>query len=112
MRKEARQKEVKLRKNFFPTLLITIAIWALLAGLIYFVDPNSFGAVPAFFLLGFLALIFTFSILLANSFLGAVYSLGLTFFAVLRYFGIGNILNFLLILGVLAAVSLIYFKKT
>lgn len=112
MRKEARRKEVKLRKNFFPTLLITITLWTLLAGLIYFVDPNSFGAVPVFFLLGFLALIFTFSILLANSILGIVYSLGLIFFVILRYFGIGNILNFLLILGVLAAFTLIYFRKT
>jgi hypothetical protein len=84
----------------------------LLGGLISFVDPFSMGAVPAFFVLVFLALLFTFSILLANSLLGAVYSLGLTFFVVLRYFGIGNVLNLLLILGVLAAFTLIYFRKT
>ncbi len=112
MRKEARQKEVKLRKNFFPTLLITIFLWVLLAGLIYFVDPNSFGAIIAFFVLVFLTLVFTFSILLANSILGTVFSLGLTFFVILRYFGIGNILNFILILGVLVVFSFIYLKKT
>jgi hypothetical protein len=112
MRKEARQKEVKLRKNFFPTLLITILLWGLLGGLVYFVDPSSPGAVLAFFVLVFLSLLFTFSILLANSFLGGVYSLMLTLFALLRYFGVGNVLNLLLILGILAAVTIVYFKKT
>ena len=112
MRKDVRQKEVKLRKNFFPTLLITVLLWILLGGLIYFVDPSSIGAVPAFFVLVFLALLFTFSILLANSLLGTVYSLGLTFFVVLRYFGIGNVLNFLLILGVFVVFTIIYFRKT
>ena len=112
MRKELRQKEVKLRKNFFPTLLITIVLWILLGGLIYFIDPSSFGAIPIFFVLVFLTLLFTFSILLANSLLGATYSLGLTFFVVLRYFGIGNVLNLLLISGVLAVFTIVYFKKT
>lgn len=112
MRKEARQKEVKLRKNFFPTLLLTILLWLGIAGLVYFVDPVSFGAIPAFFVLVFLALLFTFSILLANSILGTVFSLGITSFVVLRYMGVGNILNLLLILGVLGAFSFIYFKKT
>ena len=112
MRKDARQKEVKLRKNFFPTLLATVLLWTLLGGLVYFVDPSSTGTVPAFFILVFLALLFTFSILLANSLLGAVYSLGLTFFVVLRYFGVGNIVDFLLILGVLGVFTIIYFRKT
>ena len=84
----------------------------LLGGLVYFVDPSSTGAVPAFFILVFLALLFTFSILLANSLLGVVYSLGLTFFVVLRYFGVGNIVDFLLILGVLGVFTIIYFRKT
>lgn len=112
MRKEARQRQVKLRKNFFPTALLTIVLWGLLAGLIYFVDPSAFAAIPTLFILVFLALLFTFSILLANSLLGAVFSLGLTSFVILRYFGIGNVLNLLLILGVLAAFIFFYFKKT
>jgi len=112
MRKEVRQKEVKLRKNFLPTLLITVFLWMSLGGLIYFVDSSSMGAIPAFFVLVFLVLLFTFSILLANSLLGTVYSLGLTFFVVLRYFGVGNILNLLLLLGVLAVFTIYYFKKT
>jgi hypothetical protein len=112
MRKEARQKQVKLRKNFFPTLLITILLWGFLGGLIYFVDPSSPGAVSTFFILLFLSLLFTFSILWADSLLGTAYSLGFTLFLILRYFGIGNVVNLLLLLGVLAAFTIVYFRKT
>jgi len=41
------------RRNFLPTLPFTILLWILLAGLVYFVDPGMFGAIPAFFVLFF-----------------------------------------------------------
>jgi len=110
-KKIIRQKQTKLRKNFFPTLIITIIFWALLALLIYFVDPYSWGAVSAFFIILFFSLLFTFSIIFAHSRRGAVAAFGLTFFSVLRYFGIGNILNFTLIFGVCFAFEFYLSKR-
>ncbi|OGM15847.1 hypothetical protein A2V56_05440 [Candidatus Woesebacteria bacterium RBG_19FT_COMBO_42_9] len=111
MRKDARQKEVKLRKNFFPTLLITIVLWTLLAGLIYFVDPFALGAIPAFFILVFLALLFTFSFLFVSTRRGVIFAVAITIFLILRYFGVGNVLNLLLIIGVLIALEIYFLRK-
>ena len=112
MRKEARQKEVKLRKNVFPTLLFIVLLWTALGGLIYFIDPFSFGAIPTLFVLMFLAFLFTFSFLFASRRRGITLAIATTSFFILRYFGVGNILNLLLILGVVVALELYFYKKT
>ena len=79
----ARKKEIKLRKNFFPAMLLTILLWLGVVFIIYFVNPSDLGAVQLFFM---------------------------TIFLVLRYLGVGNILNLLLILG-LTITTEIYFSK-
>ena len=112
MLKEKRLKEVKLRKNFLPTLLITILLWSFLAGLIYFVDPFALGAIPAFFVLAFAALLFTFSFLFADTKRGVIFALTTIIFLILRYFGVGNILNFLLIVGIVIALEIYLHKKS
>lgn len=112
MRKEARQKEVKLRKNFFPTLFFIALLWTALGGLIYFVDPFSFGAIPAFFVLMFLSFFFTFSFLFAGRRRGITLAIAITSFFILSYFGVGNILNLLLILGVVVALEIYFYKKS
>jgi len=99
-KKELRQKKVKLRKNFFPTLLFIILLWSLAAFIIYFVDPSAFGMVPALLLVIFFALLFTASMLFANTRRGVITASLLILFLILKYLGIGNIINFLLILGV------------
>ncbi len=110
MNKELRQKIVKTRKNFFPTLIITLLLWLSLGTLIYFVEPDTPGVVPLFLVNAFFALLFTFSTLLENSRRGLIIALGLTIFLMLRYLGIGNIINFLLIFGIGLSVEL-YFTK-
>lgn len=110
MKKDLRHRQILKRKNFFPTLLFTTILWLLLTGLIYFSDPEAFFAVPTFFFVSFLALFFSFSIIFSNTRRGFVAALGLTFFLILRYFGVGNMLNFLLISGLLVTVE-IYFKR-
>ena len=95
-----RKKEVKLRKNFLPTFLITLFLWLACISIIYFTDPSQQGALPLFFMVAFFSLFFTFSIIFINSRRGLISSAGITIFAVLRYFGLGNILNFLLLMGV------------
>jgi len=111
VRKELRKKELKLRKNFLPSLFINFILWGLFACLIYFVSPTSFGAVLLFFVLFFISLLFTFSFLLASSRKGITLALAITIFLILRYFGVGNILNLLLISGVVIAIEIYFYRK-
>ncbi len=104
--KEKRQELIKRRRNFFPTLLITIFLWGIIASVVYFIDPQVSGIIPLFFLLIFTTLLFTFSMIFANTRRGFLVALSSTFFLLLRYFGVGNILNLLLIVGVMITVEL------
>ena len=106
MKHKNRKAQVLKRKNFLPTLLITILLWILLAGLVYFVDPGSFGAIPAFFILLFTVLLFTFSLLFAGSRRGLISSVLLTLFSILMYLGVGNFLNLILIVAIAVCVEL------
>jgi hypothetical protein len=98
------------RKNFLATLVIIIVLWGGVGFLVFFVDPSIFGALALFFLLFFLALLFTLATLFANTRSGFIAALALTFFLILRYFGLGNILNLFLIAGVAIAFE-IYFTE-
>jgi hypothetical protein len=98
--KERRKQQVLKRKNFLPTLLVTVLLWILLAGMIYFVDPGIFGAVALFFALLSATLLFTFSLVFASTRRGVIASTALSLFAILAYLGVGNILNLLLIVAI------------
>jgi predicted neutral ceramidase superfamily lipid hydrolase len=100
MKKDRRKKEIKLRKKFFLTVLLTIFLWILLVALILLTDPTNPGIMPLFFLLAFLALTFTFSIIFINTRRGVILSTVITVLILLRYLGVGNILNLLLLAGV------------
>lgn len=109
MKRKDRKEQVLKRKNFLPTLLLTILFWFLLGALIYFVDPGAFGVVPLFFITFFVALLFTFSLIFANSRRGFLVSLSLSLFSILLYLGVGNWLNLGLILAIAACIE-IYFS--
>jgi hypothetical protein len=94
-----RRKKIRRRKNFFPTLIIIVISWFAIAAIIYFINPATLGIVPLFFLIFFITLLFTFSTLLANSERGLIIAFTVTLFLLLRYLGVGNIINFLLIVG-------------
>jgi asparagine N-glycosylation enzyme membrane subunit Stt3 len=104
--KERRKQQVLKRKNFLPTLLVTVLLWVTLAGLIYFVDPGTFGAIPLFFVLFFVTLLFTFSLTFASTRRGLITSVSLFVFSILAYLGVGNILNLLLIVAIAISVEL------
>lgn len=108
--KETRKQKAKLRKNFLPTLILTIALWVAVACLVYFVEPGTLGAIPIFFAVIFFVLLFTFSTLFANTRRGLLTALAITIFLILRYLGVGNILNFLLIAGLTITLEL-YFSN-
>ncbi|OGM20708.1 hypothetical protein A2714_03430 [Candidatus Woesebacteria bacterium RIFCSPHIGHO2_01_FULL_38_9] len=110
MKRERRQKEAKLRKNFFPSLIIILILWSLVTALIYFASPETFGIIPLFFVLIFLALSITLSTLFANTRRGVISAVAITVFILLRYFGVGNIVNFLLLIG-LGIVIELYFSR-
>lgn len=107
--RQRRKEQVLKRKNFFPTLIVTIFLWLVTAGLIYFIDPDIFGAVPLFFIFIFLTLLFTFSLIFADTRRGLVATLGTLLFLLLAYLGIGNFLNLVLIAAIVVA-SELYFS--
>lgn len=109
--KDKRKREIKLRKNFLPALVITLFLWTTIAFIVYFVDPFSYGATLLFFLTIFSALLFTFSLFFANTRRGLITALGLTTFLILRYLGIGNIVNFLLLLGLGIAIEMYFLRN-
>jgi len=98
------------RKNFLPTLIITILLWFCLGALVYFIQPGIPGALVLFFVLVFFTLLFTFSIIFANTRRGILASSVTTLFALLVYFGIGNFLNLFLLLGIGLTLD-VYFVK-
>lgn len=94
------------RKNFLPTLIVTVFLWILLAGIVYFIDPNIFLAVPLFFVLLFITFLFTFSLLFGSRRRGIITTISSTLFLLLAYLGVGNILNFLLIVAIAVCIEL------
>ncbi|MGD8744251.1 MAG: hypothetical protein PVJ52_01485 [Candidatus Woesebacteria bacterium] len=103
--------ERKKSKNFFASVFIASALWMAVGYIIYFVDPFTFGALPLFLLLVFLSLSLTLSIIFVNTRRGVIASAGITLFLLLRYFGVGNVVNFLLILGLSISAEL-YFSNS
>lgn len=108
---KARQKEIKLRKNFILTLLITILLWSFLVAIVFLTEPTEFGVLPLFFLLVFLSLTFSFAIIFVNTRRGIILSLVIVTLLLLRYLGVGNILNLLLLVGVGIATEIYFSKK-
>ena len=106
--KKIRQESVKRRKNYLPTLILTITLLLVTTCFIYFIDPSIRFAVPLFFILLFSSLLFLFSVIMGNSRRGLITSSGISFFLILRYLGVGNILNLLIIIG-LCIVTEYYF---
>jgi hypothetical protein len=109
--KERRKQQVLKRKNFLPTLLVTILLWAVITGLIYFIDPGTFGIVPLFFAILFVALLFTFSLIFASTRRGLIGSISVSLFLILSYLGVGNILNLLLIVAIAVSFELYLAQK-
>ena len=110
LRTKKRQKEVKLRKNFLPTLVVIFVLWSSVAYMIFFVDPTTSAAIPIFFLLVFLTLLFTTATLFAHTRRGIIISSFLTVFLILLYLGVGTLINFILLL-LIALIIEVYFIK-
>lgn len=109
--KRVRQKNIKKRWGLLTSFLITTLLWIAVSGIVIFIDPYTDWSIIVFFISLFLALLFTFSLLFQNSRRGLVVSSSLVLFLILRFFGIGNIINLLLLIGLATAVE-VFFRKS
>lgn len=111
MQKEIRKQMILRRKNFLPSLIVTFLLFITLSSIIYFTDPKSSLFIFLFFVNIFSFFFFISSLILASSRCGFIISICITIFVILRYFGIGNILNAALITG-LGIITEIYARTT
>ena len=101
----------KKRKNYLPTLVLILVLWSLLGAMVYFVEPELIkdilvpGLYLPFFVVLFPTVFFTLSIVLANARRGLFTTLGIIGFLILRVYQLGNLLNLLLIIGILVAID-------
>ena len=110
-KKNYRQKKIKERKNFLSSFILTMFLWIILAGIVVFVDPHLNWSLPVFYISLFVTCLFTFSLLFKNSRRGLIVSLLVTLFLLLRFFGIGNIINLILLIGLAITVEVFFSKK-
>lgn len=110
-KRKERNKEIKRRKNFIPSLVLAVFFWIATFYIIFFIDPLKQGSVQLFFFSIFLSLLFTFSLLFANKKRVFLVTLSIIFFLILRYLGIGNLINIILISGLIITSEIYSFKK-
>ena len=108
---EFRKKQIRLRKNFFPTLIVIIILITMLALIITYVSPDNPGIIFLFFIFLFSIILFSTSMAFANSRRGLLTAIGSTIFVILRYVGIGSLINFLLIFALCVSCEIYLSKK-
>lgn len=95
------------RSLFFP-LLIVVVSWVLLGLVIVFINPEllrPFWYAP-FWILVFVAVTWTASLIRGKMTRGVLYGTAVIIFLILRFLGIGNILNGLLIAGLVLTIDI------
>ncbi len=114
MHKEIRKEMILRRKNFLPSLIIILVLFLSLIAIINFTDPASQIFILLLFINIFLFLFFLFALIFANSRRGLIASTCITLFLIFRLFGIGNVLNAILIacLGIIAEIYAGFTKRT
>lgn len=104
-----RQKIIK--KNFIATFLLTVFLWAIWAIFFFFIPPEYFLTPLLFLLISFLAILFAFALLFANTRRGFFVAIGVIAFMTLRYYEIGNYLNLFLLAGLLFSLEYYLAKR-
>ncbi len=99
------------RKNYLPTLILSLILWGLLAAMIVWVDPQLVkdilipGAYLPFFLVFLPASILSLALIFGNTARGLLVAAGLNVFLLLRVFEFGSWLNLVLIAGIVIAID-------
>lgn len=84
MHKELRKQIVLKRKNFLPSLIITILLFISLVSIVYFTNPKYSIFTVLFFINLFTFLFFVFSLIFISSKKGFIISLCVTILAILK----------------------------
>ncbi|MBI2036086.1 hypothetical protein HYT17_00400 [Candidatus Microgenomates bacterium] len=98
------------RKNFFPTVVAILFSWGSLAYLIYKIPPTD-AWIAGFFLLLFLSLFLSASLLFNNTRRGFLVAGGLTVIALLRFFHLFYPLYIILVIALLVTIEVYFLKK-
>lgn len=106
-RKSFRQR----RKNFFPTLLLSILFWLGWGFILFKVPPDNLLSIFGFFSFFFMALFLTSALFLANSRRGLMTAIFFVLVLIFRYYQIGNLLNLIILLAIFVALELFFSKQ-
>ena len=109
--RKRRAQEIKKRKNFLPSFVIAMFLWLAVALIVLFVDPNNKWALESFMITFFFANLLTLSLVFGNTRRGLLAALSAVLFTFLRYLGVGNLLNLLLIIGAALAFEFYLSKR-
>ncbi len=101
----------KRRKNYFPTLTITLLLWLISVIIFVFVNPTSFTIIAPFVIMITLALFFTFSLLLGNSRSGLFATLIIVSLVLLKRMNTLSIFSGVIVVAVLTTVNLLFKKE-
>lgn len=99
------------RKDFFFSFLVAVTLWVFWLTLFFFVPPEIPGITFLFLVLTFAAFFLTAALLLANTRRGFLVAVGAVLIMLLSYYGAGNYLNILLVIGILAATEYYLSKR-
>lgn len=97
------------RKNYWPSLVVTLLWWSLLGLIMFFVDPVVVADFPlpstygVFFLFLFLAVWFTASLVLINTRRGLLIAVGVVILFYLKLWKVLSGFNFALVIGMIIA---------
>jgi len=111
MKKHARQKKIRLRKNFLPTFALINGLWLAVFSIVYYVNPGRPGAIILFFIALFFALFFTLATIFLNSRRGLLSTFLILIFLFLRYIGIGNVFQLIVLLALFVVVEYYFWNN-
>ncbi len=106
-----RLTETQKPKSNIAAIVIATICWISVCTLLLFIDPQTTGVIPVFFILLSVALFLTMIVILKNKKRSALYSSAIMLFLSLCYFGVGNILNLILIVGIVISIEIFSYTK-
>lgn len=94
------------QKSFWPPLVLNLFLWGGWLYLVIQYPPDNLSLLVLFFLLLFLALSFTISLILGSRIQGFILSAALIIFLIFRFLKMDNILNLIILFSLLLTIEL------
>src|SRR3989344_5380812 len=109
---------MRRKKRLIPTLILTVILWAALGYFVYSFSPNTPLPLPIlidpkiiFFLMLFLALFLSFSLLFNNTRRGILLALGIVSIVLLRFFQLFHALYIVFVISILITIEIYFLKR-